>query len=197
MVLLFFNKKILIITILFCLSACSSIKVQLIEGAGEIIPRNASYGWELASLENNAGVDSRAQLIDRQLRQEINKALVSKGLKAVDTAAKPQWLIGYRMLRSIQYDQGGIISPRDDMERMLHQGMDDPNTETAFYNHPVPLQLERAELIVTLMSASEKKTLWEVKASKLVEVDELSDKALQQLIIKIVAQAFKQFPVVR
>ena len=191
------SASLLVAFVLLHINACSSIKVKVTESNDEIIVRGSSYGWEFSALRNHKGINQRALLVDDQVRRELAHAMQSKGLKAVDDQAAPRWLIAYRMLRSIQYDQGGIISPRDETERMLRQGMDDPNTETAFYNHPVPNQLENAELIITLISADDRQTFWEVSVSKLLEVDTASDKALEQAIASMVERAFRQFPVVK
>lgn len=191
---MFSIKKIVAIALVLFITACSGIKIKVAQDDGFTVPPHSSYGWDEPPLQKGKGVDSRAHLIDGYIRMEVDRALKSKELSLVKTGDKPNFLISYRLVNSVQFDQGGSISPRDDSERMLHQGLDDPNTETAFYNHAVPAQLESSGLIISLMNGLEKKTLWEAQASKLLESGQISDKKLQAIIAKVVQKSFNQFP---
>jgi hypothetical protein len=187
-------KVVFIVCISASIGACSGIKVKLTTDKIAQIPMDSTYKWDSAPLHKSSRIDRRTFFIDQQLHKQIDLQMQQKGLRLVAADAAATWLIGYRLASSVRIDQGGIISPRDESERILQQGVDDMTMGNKFYDHPIASQLETIELIIALQDVANKQIVWEATVSRIAESGQISEEKLQAAIREAVSKAFKRFP---
>ena len=175
------------------LAACISTDIEL-DANNQFNPAiQSGFAWKTKPIAKpeHIGRGESYYLFDRYMRRYVNKELTAKGYKLSDKA-QTDFLVEYHFVRKVRVDQGGIISPSDELNAAWDVNADLGNT--ALHNHYVPAQIREAMLEIKLSSAQGNKFLWQVTASKIVEEANVDEEMIRNVLRKLVPEMLVTLP---
>lgn len=162
--------KIQLLLLTVFLTACVSIKID--QGDATVFRQGhyQTYAWDSGAMQRNTR-DERMHNLDHYLRRAVNKDLNKRGYRLVERA-DADFLVNYRYYEAVVNDQGGVISPGDELAGAWDTGNDVNNTK--IHNHYIPPSLKHAHLELMFIDKASNKTVWSATAAKIIE-DQSSD----------------------
>lgn len=173
--------KIQLLLLTVFLTACVNIKVDQGDASAFRQSHYQTYAWESAPMHSNAR-DVRMYNLDHYLRRAVTKDLNGRGYRLVEKT-KADFLVKYSYYEAVVNDQGGVISPGDELAGAWDVGGDVNNTN--IHNHYIPPSLKHAHLELMFIDSASNSPVWNATATKIIEDEnaDLSDfkKAAQKL----------------
>lgn len=182
-------RFLVLLTIIF-LSSCMGTTIEVDDSLRFEPTGHGRYAWTNDPMVDTTG---RQELIfrgDAILRDLVNTILQQRGYQMVPRE-QASFLVDYRYIRTMKADQGGVISPTDEMAASWDLGGDVNNTE--LHNHSVNAYVMHSELKLVLTDL-EDNALWRARSSRLVDNESPSDDALRKTLGKITRKMFRGFP---
>lgn len=173
--------KIQLLLLTVFLTACVNIKVEQGDATAFRQAQYQTYAWSSGPMPQDSR-DERMHNLDHYLRRAVTKDLNGRDYRLVEKA-KADFLVSYRYYEAVVNDQGGIISPSDELAAAWDLGGDVNNTN--IHNHYIPASLKHGHLQLMFIDRKSDKEVWSATAVKVIEDDtaDLSDakKATQKL----------------
>lgn len=162
--------KIQLLLLTAFLTACVNIKVDQGDATAFRQSHYQTYAWENAPIRSDAR-DVRLYNLDHYLRRAVTKDLNDRGYRLVEKT-KADFLVKYSYYEAVVDDQGGIISPGDELAGAWDVGGDVNNTN--IHNHYIPPSLKHAHLELMFIDNASNRRVWNATAVKIIE-DENTD----------------------
>ena len=162
--------RIQLLLLMVLLSGCVNVKINEGDATAFRQGNYQTYAWDSGPMQESTR-DDRMYNLDRYLRRAVNKDLEERGYKQVERE-QAGFLVNYRYYEAIVDDQGGIISPRDELAGAWDVGGDVNNTN--LHNHYIPPSLKHAHLELMFIDRESNSPLWQATARKIIE-DENAD----------------------
>ena len=175
------------------LTACISTDIEVAPKSQFKPSVHKTFAWkaEPIAAPEHIGRGQSYYDIDHYMRKYLTQALIKKGYESVPKA-QADFLVEYRFTQQVKLDQGGIISPVDEMNAAWDLNNDLGNT--SLHNHYVPAQINEALLEINLSASQSGAVLWQVIASKIIENESLYEEAINSALKKTVPKMVADLP---
>jgi hypothetical protein len=185
------KKTLLALSLFTTLSACTTgLQVDVASNNNFNPNQHSHYAWLAPAMMDETVREETIFSVDHLLRKQVNQQLQNKGYQWVDKA-NADFLVDYHYRQTIEADQGGIISPTNELAAAWEAPSD--INETALYNHPVPAYLQTMHLEILLI-APNGELLWHARAQKILDTDMPDEHTLRPLIAEAVDEMLAQLP---
>ena len=182
--------RIIVLLLISVLSACMGLKVEVDEQLTFDPLGYKTYAWTNKPMVDTTGRQEVILRGDGILRAQVDALLQERGYQQVNRE-DADFLVDYRFSQTMKADQGGIISPTDELAGAWDLGDDVNNTQ--LHNHNVNAYILHSNLKL-IMTDSEGQTLWRARATKLVDNESPSDEELGKTLSKILGKMLSDFP---
>ena len=182
--------RIIVLLLISVLSACMGLKVEVDEQLTFDPLVYRTYAWTNKPMVDTTGRQEVILRGDGILRDQVDALLQERGYQQVNRE-DADFLVDYRFSQTMKADQGGIISPTDELAGAWDLGDDVNNTQ--LHNHNVNAYILHSNLKL-IMTDSEGQTIWRARATKLVDNESPGDEELGKILSKIVGKMLGDFP---
>lgn len=172
------------------LTACVGIKVDVGDASAFRQAAYQSYAWESAPIKSD-GRDDKLFYLDRYLRRAVDRDLQQLGYQLV-SKEQAGFLVTYRYFETVSNDQGGPISPSDEMAANYDFGSDVNNTN--IHNHYIPVAIKRGHLELLFIDRAKNKPVWHAVAEKIIEDDSPDKSSFRKRSSKLADKLLKEIP---
>ena len=152
--------------VLFCLSvlmvACTNSRFSHDDPA-QLAGIGPVFAWAEPALVDT-GTNANLVAIDSGFRRELEEALLSRGY-SLQRFSGADWLLRYSYFESRDIDQGGILSPQDQLARS-RQTSREPSL-SAVHTHHIPAELIYDSLQLEVLDAASGEVVWQGISSRL------------------------------
>ena len=126
--------RILVLLLVSVLSACMGLKVEVDEQLTFDPLAYKTYAWTNKPMVDTTGRQEVILRGDGILRAHVDQVLKERGYQQVNRE-DADFLVDYRFSQTMKADQGGIISPTDELAGAWDLGDDVNNSQ--LHNHNV------------------------------------------------------------
>lgn len=185
-------KALLITAAVFLLliTACTGTKVVLGEHNQFNSARYSGFAWAVPAIKNT-GRNLDIYYLDNALRKAVTRLMVAKGYREV-ALAEADFQLDYRFHEEVDVDEGGVISPANELDSAWGTGTD--IDKTALRNHYIPAQITRAVLELSVNDPKLKKELWEARATRVMENRDADQSTIDKAMKNVAAKLLQHFP---
>lgn len=177
------------------LAGCVGIKVRTEEAPGFAAAQGAwrSYRWEQGPLGAASGSADELAVIDRSVRQQVERTLAGLGYRLVEGEAEFEvdYRIGGEALVGLR---GYSLSPRDIAERVFAGPNAEYEVSSRFYTHRSLGYHEIAFLRLTFYDVSSRRIVWSAIARQLVDDPQAGPEQVSVDIARSVQKMLRRLP---
>ena len=149
-----------------------------------------TYAWTNKPMVDTTGRQEVILRGDSILRVQVNALLQARGYREV-SREDADFLVDYQFSQTMKADQGGIISPTDELAATWDLGNDVNNTQ--LHNHSVNPYILHSNLKL-IMTDGEDQMLWRASATKLVDNESPTNEELEKILSSILSKMLSHFP---
>ena len=183
--------KINLLVLVFFLTACVNVNVEQGDATAFRQHSYQTYAWDSAAMQPNIR-DQRMYNLDHYLRRAVTNDLEARGYRLV-AKAKAGFLVNYRYYEAVVKDQGGIISPSNELAGAWDLGGDVNNTN--IHNHYIPPSLKHAHLELIFIDNGSDQPVWSATATKIIEDENADLSDFKKAAKKLADRLLKTIPI--